>query len=123
MTMTWTPNKVMDLFDTVIPTGIQHGTVTVVVDKMPIEVTTMRKEGAYKDHRHPESVSYTKDIKEDLSRRYFTINAMAYHPSKGILDPFNGQTDLHNRLMTQTNDSKKMRCGCFVHGLLRHDLV
>lgn len=73
----------MARFEHVVPTGIEHGTVTVLQDGCPIEVTTMRKEGAYRDHRHPDAVSFTRDIREDLARRDFTINAMAYHPEKG----------------------------------------
>lgn len=77
-----------------IATGIKHGTVTVLLDKMPIEITTYRVDGAYADHRRPESVSFTASLCEDLARRDFTVNAMAYHPASGVVDPFGGQSDL-----------------------------
>ncbi|UNT94424.1 hypothetical protein [Allobaculum sp. Allo2] len=83
ITTTLRPEQVMARFEHVVPTGIEHGTVTVLQDGCPIEVTTMRKEGTYRDHRHPDAVSFTRDIREDLARRDFTINAMAYHPEKG----------------------------------------
>ena len=84
-----------------IDTGIQHGTVTVMVHHKPIEITTYRKDNAYKDHRHPTNVTYTTSLQEDCKRRDFTINAMCYSPSTGILDFFNGQEDLKE---------KKIRC-------------
>lgn len=75
-------------------TGTRHGTVTAVVGGRPVEVTTYRVEGAYSDHRHPDDVRFVTDVNEDLSRRDFTVNAMAYHPGRGLLDPFGGQEDL-----------------------------
>lgn len=75
-------------------TGTAHGTITAVVDGRPVEVTTYRVEGAYSDHRHPDEVRFVTDVREDLARRDFTVNAMAYHPQRGILDPFGGQDDL-----------------------------
>ena len=78
----------------VIETGLQHGTVTVVIDKMPIEITTYRIDGVYADHRRPDSVSFTDSLTEDLARRDFTVNAMAYHPENGLIDPFCGADDL-----------------------------
>ena len=77
-----------------VDTGIRHGTVTVIVDSEPYEITTYRTDGEYKDSRHPESVSFTSDITEDLARRDFTVNAMAYSPRYGITDPFGGREDL-----------------------------
>ena len=89
------PEQVQAAFKKVIPTGIQHGTVTVVVSGVPIEVTTYRTEGAYLDGRRPAEVSFHTDIVEDLSRRDFTINAMAFDPVKAeLIDPFGGQRDL-----------------------------
>ncbi|MCF0258567.1 MAG: CCA tRNA nucleotidyltransferase [Erysipelotrichaceae bacterium] len=88
------PEQVMELFDRVIPTGLAHGTVTVMEDGMPVEVTTLRKEGRYKDHRHPDNVEFVSEIEEDLARRDFTINAMAWNPKTGLTDPFGGQEDL-----------------------------
>lgn len=78
----------------VIETGMQHGTVTVVIDKMPIEITTFRIDGSYADHRRPDSVTFTSSLTEDLARRDFTVNAMAYHPQTGLADPFGGAEDL-----------------------------
>ena len=75
-------------------TGTAHGTVTAVVGGEPIEVTTYRVEGTYSDHRHPDEVRFVTDVREDLARRDFTINAMAYHPERGLLDPFGGKEDL-----------------------------
>lgn len=81
---------------TVHETGTAHGTITAVVSGEPIEVTTYRVEGTYSDNRHPDSVKFVRDIHEDLARRDFTINAMAWHPSRGLLDDFGGQEDLNN---------------------------
>lgn len=78
----------------VIETGIRHGTVTVLIDGESVEVTTYRVDGAYADHRHPDTVRFTASLTEDLARRDFTINAMAYDPVGGIVDPFGGQADL-----------------------------
>ena len=85
--------------NSVIETGIQHGTVTVLMDGEPFEITTFRIEGSYSDGRRPDSVSFSTDVTQDLSRRDFTINAMAYHPTEGFIDPFGGKSDLEqNRL-------------------------
>lgn len=78
----------------VIETGLQHGTVTVVIDHMPIEITTYRIDGVYADHRRPDSVTFTDSLTDDLARRDFTVNAMAYHPARGLIDPFCGTSDL-----------------------------
>ena len=75
-------------------TGTKHGTVTAVVEGQPVEVTTYRVEAGYSDHRHPDQVRFVTDVREDLARRDFTINAMAYHPNRGLLDPFGGVADL-----------------------------
>ncbi len=97
-----TPEKVMDLFPKVIPTGIKHGTVTVLFKDLKIECTTYRKESKYSNHRHPDQITYANSIYEDLSRRDFTINAFAYDPFHQILiDEFNGLKDLKE---------KKIRC-------------
>lgn len=79
---------------TTIKTGIQHGTITVIIEDIPLEITTYRVDGDYIDGRHPDSVIYTTSLTEDLRRRDFTINAMAYHPTAGLIDPFGGQEDL-----------------------------
>ena len=90
------PEQVMELFGEkqCIPTGLQHGTVTVKRDGRLYEITTFRTEGAYSDGRHPDHVAFVPDVKEDLARRDFTINAMAYNAEEGLIDPFGGQSDL-----------------------------
>lgn len=90
------PQEVLAVFRRfhVIKTGLQHGTVTVMVNRMPVEVTTYRTDGNYSDNRHPDSVTFVSHVEEDLSRRDFTINAMAYHPRRGLVDAFGGQEDL-----------------------------
>ena len=79
--------------------GKKHGTVAVILDKNVVEITTFRTEGDYKDNRHPEWVEFVPDIKEDLARRDFTVNAMAYSPSRGFADPFGGRKDLKNHVL------------------------
>ena len=98
------PEQIIELFEETIPTGIKHGTVTVKIDDELIEVTTFRTEGEYTDHRHPNKVEFVDDIVQDLARRDFTINAMAYHPDKGIIDPFSGQEDLKNKTIRTVLD-------------------
>ena len=90
------PGQVMELFgeDRCIPTGLQHGTVTVKRDGKLYEITTFRTEGRYSDGRHPDSVAFVPDLREDLARRDFTINAMAYSAEEGLCDPFGGREDL-----------------------------
>ncbi len=78
----------------VIETGIQHGTLTVMIDHMPLEITTYRIDGSYTDHRRPDSVTFASRVEDDLSRRDFTVNAMAYHPQEGLVDCFGGAADL-----------------------------
>ena len=78
----------------VVETGLKHGTLTVVIDHEPYEVTTFRVDGEYTDHRHPDAVTFVTDVREDLARRDFTVNAMAYHPETGLVDAFGGQEDL-----------------------------
>jgi len=96
-----TPAQTEEVFRNyrVIETGIKHGTVTVIIDKAPLEITTFRVDGQYKDFRHPESVSFTAEISEDLGRRDFTVNALAYNHQEGIIDCFRGKEDLKNRLI------------------------
>lgn len=90
------PEQVLELFGKAhcIPTGLQHGTVTVKHGGELYEITTFRTEGAYSDGRHPDHVAFVPDVKEDLARRDFTINAMAYNAEEGLIDPFGGQSDL-----------------------------
>lgn len=88
------PEDVTKLFPKVIPTGIKHGTVTVLMNEMQIEVTTFRTDGDYKDHRHPGKVRFVSSLQEDLARRDFTINAMALREDGAIVDPFHGEKDI-----------------------------
>lgn len=88
------PEAIISCFSHTIPTGIKHGTVTVMIEKEPFEVTTYRIDGEYSDNRHPDNVTFTSNLKEDLSRRDFTINAMAYNGISGITDLFGGMDDL-----------------------------
>lgn len=89
-------------------TGIKHGTITVIVkDGQPIEVTTFRSDGSYSDSRHPDSVRFVSSIEEDLSRRDFTINAMAYHPARGLLDPFDGLKDMEHKTIRSVGCAEK----------------
>lgn len=85
-------------------TGVAHGTITVVCDGSIVEVTTYRVEGAYSDHRHPDAVRFVSDVREDLARRDFTINAMAWHPDRGLLDPYGGAEDLERGLIRAVGD-------------------
>ena len=93
------PEEVLRVFKRfhVIKTGLQHGTVTVMVSHQPVEVTTFRIDGDYSDNRHPDSVNFVSRVEDDLARRDFTINAMAYNPTRGLVDAFGGQEDLQAR--------------------------
>lgn len=99
ITTSATPEEIKGLFKRTVDTGIKHGTVTVLEGKEGYEVTTYRIDGEYEDGRHPKQVQYTKSLEEDLKRRDFTINAMAYHPTEGIVDLFDGQKDLDNKII------------------------
>jgi tRNA nucleotidyltransferase (CCA-adding enzyme) len=103
-----TPDKVMEIFadQEVIPTGLQHGTVTVVINHTPYECTTFRIDGDYSDSRRPDKVEFTTDIVKDLSRRDFTINAMAYNPKMGLVDPFGGAEDIRAKIIRCVGDAK-----------------
>lgn len=90
----------------VIETGIQHGTLTVIVDGMQLEITTYRNDGEYLDNRHPVQVTFSGHIEDDLSRRDFTVNAMAYHPIRGLVDLFGGREDLGARIIRCVGDAK-----------------
>ena len=93
------PMQVKDLFERTIDTGLAHGTVTIMMDKEGYEVTTYRVDGTYEDHRRPTSVNFTKSLEEDLLRRDFTINAMAYNHRSGIVDLYDGIGDLERGLI------------------------
>ena len=100
------PEQVKQLFRRVIPTGIQHGTVTVMMKQTGYEVTTLRGETSYTDGRRPDSVYFVDDIKDDLARRDFTINAIAYDPLEGrLIDPFDGIVDLRARVLRAVGDA------------------
>ena len=86
--------------------GEKHGTVTVITESGPVEITTFRTEGGYRDNRHPDWVEFVPDIEDDLSRRDFTVNAMAYSPIRGFADPFCGREDLKNRVLRAVGDPK-----------------
>ncbi|MCP4198916.1 MAG: CCA tRNA nucleotidyltransferase [Proteobacteria bacterium] len=102
---TASPDTVTKLFKKVIPTGIKHGTVTVIVNTLQFEVTTLRGEGTYSDGRRPDHVEFLKDIDADLARRDFTINAIAWDPIEKILhDPFGGSKDLESRVLRAVGD-------------------
>ena len=88
----------------VIETGIQHGTVTVMMDGMPLEITTYRTEGTYSDNRHPDSVSFTTSLREDVARRDFTMNAIAYSPVRGLIDHFGGAEDIRGGIIRCVGD-------------------
>lgn len=89
----------------VVETGVAHGTVTAVVDGVPVEVTTYRVDGAYTDGRHPDAVRFVDSVDDDLARRDFTVNAMAWHPDRGLRDPFGGRRDLAAGLVRAVGDA------------------
>lgn len=107
------PDEIKRIFSHTVDTGIEHGTVTVLVPPDEVErgirsfeVTTYRIDGEYTDHRHPNAVSFTGSLEEDLARRDFTINAMAYHMERGIIDPFHGQEDLEKKIVRTVGKAK-----------------
>lgn len=101
-----TPNQIIDIFAgyNVIETGLKHGTVTVMVEGEPIEITTFRSDNKYTDHRRPESVSFVTSLLEDLRRRDFTMNAIAYNPKTGFDDPYGGEADIKNGVIVAVGD-------------------
>ena len=103
------PQQVMELFgaEQCIPTGLQHGTVTIKYGGQLYETTTFRTEGSYTDGRHPDAVQFVPDVREDLARRDFTINAMAYNEAEGLVDPFGGQADLQNGLLRAVGEPQQ----------------
>lgn len=98
------PQEVKKLFKRTIDTGIKHGTVTIMKGKEGFEVTTYRLDGVYEDHRHPKEVTFTRSLIEDLKRRDFTINAMAYNDKEGLVDEFEGIKDLENKVIRCVGD-------------------
>lgn len=100
MTSDAPPQEVLRIFgESAYPTGLRHGTVTVVSGGLPIELTTMRRDGAYRDNRHPDSVTFGTSIEEDLARRDFTVNAIALSPSGTLIDPYGGREDLKAKIL------------------------
>ena len=91
----------------VVETGLRHGTLTVVLDHVPYEITSFRLEGAYTDHRRPDSVTFVTDLREDLSRRDFTVNAMAAGMDGSVIDMFGGQDDISSRLIRCVGDPEE----------------
>ena len=104
------PEETLRIFENerTVPTGLKHGTVTVILKGCePVEVTTYRIDGSYTDSRHPESVSFTDRIEDDLARRDFTVNAMAYNKKRGIVDPFDGQGDIKRQILRAVGEPEK----------------
>ncbi len=104
------PQEVQALFNKTIATGLKHGTVTVVIDNYPIEVTTFRTESAYNDSRHPQTVNFVCDVKEDLARRDFTVNAICYNKHTGLIDLFGGVDDINNKTLRAVGNAKMRFC-------------
>lgn len=107
ITTSATPQEVKKIFRRTVDTGIQHGTVTVLMDKDHYEVTTYRLDGEYEDNRHPKEVCFTSSLSEDLKRRDFTINAMAYNEKEGFIDLFGGMEDINRRLIRCVGSAKE----------------
>lgn len=103
-----TPDEILQAFpyEEIIPTGLQHGTVTILINNEPFEVTTYRIDGDYSDNRRPDNVTFTNNLVEDLQRRDFTINAMAYNPKTGLIDPFNGLEDIKEETIRCVGSAK-----------------
>ena len=101
------PQEIKALFQRTIDTGIEHGTVTVMINRVGYEVTTYRIDGEYEDARHPKNVIFTSNLVEDLKRRDFTINAMAYNDRCGIVDEFDGMKDLENKIVRAVGNPKE----------------
>ncbi len=104
-----TPQETSQIFKDfkLIETGIKHGTVTVIIDKKPFEITTYRIDGEYEDNRHPGEVTFTGNLKDDLARRDFTVNAIAYNPDTGIADFYDGQEHIYNSIIKTVGDPDK----------------
>ena len=103
------PSQTEKVFDSyrLIETGLKHGTVTVLIDAEPVEITTFRIDGDYSDMRRPDSVQFTPELKNDLSRRDFTCNALAFHPKKGLVDYFGGTEDINNGIIKCVGEPDK----------------
>ncbi len=101
-----TPEETRQVFaqERVAETGLKHGTVTVLLDGAPLEITSFRVEGRYSDGRHPDQVRFVRDLESDLARRDFTVNAIAFSPTRGLQDPFGGQADIQARRLRAVGD-------------------
>lgn len=110
ITTSATPDETQNLFEKTVATGIKHGTVTVIIDGEPIEVTTFRTESAYNDSRHPESVNFVREVEDDLSRRDFTVNAMCYNHNEGLIDLFGGKNDIEKRILRAVGNAETRFC-------------
>ena len=107
------PEQVLALFPRTVPTGLPHGTVTVLSDAGPVEVTTYRTDGGYRDGRHPDSVRFVRSLREDTARRDFTVNAMAMDQHGTIRDYHGGRADLAAKLLRCVGEpERRLRCGC-----------
>ncbi len=108
ITTSATPDIMRKVFfnERILETGVKHGTISVLVSGKPYEVTTYRIDGSYNDSRHPDKVEFTTDLKEDLARRDFTVNAMAYNPKDGLTDIFGGREDLSARIIRAVGDAE-----------------
>ncbi len=104
-----TPEETARIFKDfrIIETGIRHGTVTVIMNKKPFEITTYRIDGEYEDNRHPHNVTFTRKLKDDLARRDFTVNAIAYNPETGVVDFYGGQDHIYNGIIKTVGDPDK----------------
>ncbi len=111
ITTSATPDEMLEIFAAedirTIPTGLSHGTVSVLIDGVTYECTTYRIEGSYSDSRHPDFISFTKDIRDDLSRRDFTVNAIAAHPNGEFIDAFGGISDIENKIIRCVGNPKE----------------
>lgn len=102
-----TPEQIKSVFKRTVDTGIKHGTVTVILNSENYEVTTYRLDGEYLNFRHPEQVTYTSELREDLKRRDFTVNAIAYHPENGFIDFFGGRDDIEAKVIRGVGDASE----------------
>lgn len=101
------PEDIIRIFEHTVPTGIKHGTVTVIIDRHNIEITTYRSDRSYSDHRKPDNVSFLSSVEQDVMRRDFTMNSILYNPKSGIYDPQNGLGDLNMQLIRAVGDPEK----------------
>ncbi len=110
VTTSATPTEIQSLFEKTVATGLKHGTVTVIADGTAIEVTTFRTESVYKDNRHPDTVNFVTEVRDDLARRDFTVNAICYNDTDGLIDCFGGKEDIKNKILRAVGDAKTRFC-------------